>query len=30
MSKIEFFKVSGIEMVTHNQKKKEKKKENEN
>ena len=31
MSKIEFFKVSGIEMVTQNQKKKEKKKkENEN
>ena len=29
MSKIEFFKVSGIEMVTQNQKKKEKKKENE-
>ena len=31
MSKIEFFKVSGIEMVTQNQKKKrKKKKENEN
>ena len=29
MSKIEFFKVSGIEMVTQNQKKKRKKKENE-
>ena len=29
ISKIEFFKVSGIEMVTQNQKKKEKKKENE-